>query len=71
MKKMQKRVKKTPEQLKVRGQKVPLSTRVRTHTKEILENAANNSSTTLSDLVAAILEDYADWYIDHEAGRVK
>ncbi len=61
MKKMQNRVKKTPEQLKVRGQKVPLSTRVREQTRKSLEHAADESGTTLSDLASAILEDYADW----------
>jgi hypothetical protein len=61
MKKMQDRVKKSPEQLKVRGQKVPLSTRVRAQTRESLEQAAKEADTTLSDLTAAILEDYAEW----------
>ncbi len=63
---MQDRVKKTPEQLKVRGQKVPLSTRVREQTRKVLEQAAEESSTTLSDLTAAILEDYAEWLEGHQ-----
>ena len=53
---------KSPENLvKPRVERVPLSARVKSDTKEILLKAAGNVNTSLSDLAAAILDDYAEY----------
>jgi len=61
MKKMPDRLKKSPDQLETKVIKVPLSTRLRLQSRETLEKAATKAGTTLSDLTAAILEDYSQW----------
>lgn len=54
--------KKTPAELVTRAQKrEPLSARVKTDTKRILTRAAKEAKSSLSDLSAAILDDYAEW----------
>jgi uncharacterized protein (DUF1778 family) len=52
---------KSPEMLDIKSKREPLSTRVKESTKVLLETAADKAGTTLSDLTAAILDDYADW----------
>jgi uncharacterized protein (DUF1778 family) len=57
-----KNTKKSPEELVTRNHKrEPLSARVKSDTKKTLEKAAKSAGTSLSDLAAAILDDYADW----------
>lgn len=41
--------------------KVPLSTRVKEETKNILESESNKKNTNVSALAAAILDQYAKW----------
>jgi predicted HicB family RNase H-like nuclease len=54
--------KKVPENLVTRAStRVPLSARVKEETKEALAKAADGAGTSLSDLAAAILDDYAEW----------
>lgn len=50
-----------PSEMASRKERAPLSTRVLIETKEVLEKAAKESGLALSELVANILEDYADW----------
>jgi uncharacterized protein (DUF1778 family) len=55
---------KTPEELVTRSQKrEPLSARVKADTKGVLTKAAEKAGTSLSDLAAAILDDYAEWLV--------
>lgn len=62
MRRMSETDRKTPEMLTTRAKREPLSTRVKETTKEILDAAAEKADTSLSDLTAAILDDYAEWY---------
>lgn len=62
--------KKSPEELVTRAHKrEPLSARVKTDTKKILTRAADEVGTSLSDLAAAILDDYAVWIASQKKGR--
>lgn len=54
--------KKSPQELVTRANKrEPLSARVKSDTKKTLTKAAKTAGSSLSDLAAAILDDYADW----------
>lgn len=50
-----------PKDMNSRKERVPLSTRVLTSTKDILEKAAEENSLSLAELSANILDDYANW----------
>lgn len=52
---------KSPEHLTLKSKKEPLSTRIKTQTKWTLKLAARYEKTSVSDLAAAILDDYAEW----------
>ena len=52
----------TPDELKSKTSKQPLSTRVKTTTYEALEKISAKHKTSISDLSAGILEDYVQWY---------
>lgn len=62
--------KKAPEALVTRASsRVPLSARVKESTKETLTKSAEEIGTSLSDLAAAILDDYAEWLDSRKKGR--
>lgn len=62
--------KKAPEALVTRASsRVPLSARVKDSTKETLTKTAEKVGTSLSDLAAAILDDYAEWIEGQKKGR--
>ena len=52
-----------------RKERVPLSTRVKTDTKETLEKAAKEAGLALSEFVANVLDDYGDWYLKAKKKR--
>lgn len=60
---------KTPEELKSKIERVPLSTRVKEETRQILEKEAKKVKTSLSDLTAGILDEYADWLINKRKNK--
>lgn len=54
-------VRKIPEELKSKYKREALSTRVKAETHQILEQQAKKIKTSLSDLSAGILDEYAEW----------
>lgn len=50
-----------PKDMNSRKERVPLSTRVLTGTKEVLEKAAEENDLSLAELSSNILDDYANW----------
>lgn len=60
---------KTPEELKSKFERVPLSTRVKEETRELLEKEAKKVGTSLSDLTAGILDEYVEWLISKRKNK--
>ena len=58
-----------PSEMTSRKERVPLSTRVKTDTKETLEKAAKEAGLALSEFVANVLDDYGDWYLKAKKKR--
>lgn len=52
---------KTPEELKSKFKREALSTRVKLSTLQILKSEAKSAKTSLSDLAAGVLDEYAEW----------
>jgi hypothetical protein len=50
-----------PKEMSSRKERVPLSTRVLTATKEHLEKAAEDNGLSLAELSSNVLDDYANW----------
>ena len=66
MKTMAESRRKSPADLTLKSKRTPLSTRVKSDTKRVLAQAAKTAKTTVSDLSAAILDDYAEWLKEQE-----
>ena len=54
---------KTPEELKSKFKREALSTRVKHSTLQILKSEAKTAKTSLSDLAAGVLDEYAEWLV--------
>jgi uncharacterized protein (DUF1778 family) len=59
-----------PKEMSSRKERVPLSTRVLTSTKDTLEKAAKANGLSLAELCATVLDDYAGWLVE-EASKKK
>ena len=61
MKRMSETDRKSPEMLAIKSKREPLSTRVKSESKKLLKSAAKEAKTSVSDLTAAIIDDYCEW----------
>jgi hypothetical protein len=61
MKRMSETDRKSPEMLAIKSKREPLSTRVKSESKKVLKSAAREAKTSVSDLTAAIIDDYCEW----------
>lgn len=71
MQRMNKNGRKQPKLLITKTKRVPLSTRVKTNTKQTLMVAAKEAKTSVSDLTAAIVDDYCEWLISLKLKHTK
>jgi hypothetical protein len=51
-----------PKEMASRKDRVAVSARVLTTTKEALEKAAKEGDLTLAEMISNVLEDYVRWY---------
>lgn len=51
----------TPKEMHRKESKVPVSVRIKTSTKEALEQAAEGGKLKLAQLIANVLDDYTEW----------
>ena len=58
-----------PREMSSRKERVPLSTRVLTNTKEALEKAAKDHGLSLAELSSNVLDDYANWLVGEKAKK--
>ena len=60
---------KYPHEMRKRDQRTPISSRVKTSTKEALEAAAKANKLSLGEIISNVLDDYAQWL--EQAGKQK
>ncbi|MFZ3229678.1 MAG: hypothetical protein WA160_05710 [Pseudobdellovibrio sp.] len=58
-----------PKEMNSRMERVPLSTRVLSTTKDALEKAAKENGLSLAEISSNVLDDYASWL--NESGKKK
>ena len=54
-----------------RKERVPLSTRVLTNTRDTLEKAAKANDLSLAELTSNVLDDYANWLTEQTTKKKK